>query len=31
MNTVRFTFLLAAIAQLIAALAQLVAAIRLPP
>jgi hypothetical protein len=31
MNTVKVTFLLAAIAQLIAALAQLVAAIRLPP
>jgi hypothetical protein len=31
MNTVKVTFLLAAVAQLIAALAQLVTAIRLPP
>jgi hypothetical protein len=31
MTTVKFTFLLAAVAQLVAALAQFVAAIRLPP
>jgi hypothetical protein len=31
MNTVRFAFLLATVAQMIAALAQLVTALRLPP